>query len=215
MKRTLIINGGNIEEDFALSFLRKEEFDYKIAVDKGMEFCRKNGIWPDEILGDFDSVDPKVKKYFDSQDIPVHVYKPEKDQTDMENAMSLALKRGSSEITVLGATGTRMDHVLGSISNLTLPLKAGVPCSLVDAHNRIRMIQQELRIKKEEQYGKYVSLLAFGGSADKITLTGFYYPLHGYTMRAGDGIGISNEITEEVAEICLESGTLIVVESRD
>ena len=54
-----------------------EEFDYKIAVDKGMEFCRKNGIWPDEILGDFDSVDPEVKNYFDSQDIPVHVYKPE------------------------------------------------------------------------------------------------------------------------------------------
>ena len=90
-----------------------------------------------------------------------------------------------------------------------------MPCALVDAHNRIRMIRQGLKIRKEEQYGKYESLLAFGGSAEKITLTGFYYPLHGYTMRAGDGIGISNEITEEVAEICLESGTLIVVESRD
>ena len=77
------------------------------------------------------------------------------------------------------------------------------------------LIRHGLKIRKEEQYGKYVSLLAFGGSAEKITLTGFYYPLHGYTMRAGDGIGISNEITEEVAEICLESGTLIVVESRD
>ena len=40
MKRTLIINGGNIEEDFALPFLQKEEFDYKIAVDKGMILIR-------------------------------------------------------------------------------------------------------------------------------------------------------------------------------
>ena len=215
MKRTLIINGGNIEEDFALPFLQKEKFDYKIAVDKGMEFCRKNGIWPDEILGDFDSVDPEVKNYFDSQDIPVHVYKPEKDQTDMENAMSLALKRGSSEITVLGATGTRMDHVLGSISNLTLPLKAGVPCSRVDAHNRIRMIHQELRIKKEEQYGKYVSILAFGGAAEGITLEGFYYPLRDYTMEAGSALGISNEIVEEEAKISFRTGTLLVIESRD
>ena len=133
----------------------------------------------------------------------------------MENAMSLALKRGSSEITVLGATGTRMDHVLGSISNLTLPLKAGVPCSLVDAHNRIRMIHQELRIKKEEQYGKYVSILAFGGAAEGITLEGFYYPLRDYTMEAGSALGISNEIVEEEAGISFRTGTLLVIESRD
>ena len=213
--KTIIINGGNIEDDFALPFLQKEQYDYLIAVDKGLEFCYRAGIQPDEMLGDFDSASPAVRDYFERLEIPVQLYKPEKDQTDMENAMRLALKRGSSEIIVLGATGTRMDHVLGSIYNLSIALDAGVPCALVDAHNRIRMIRHGLKIRKEEQYGKYVSLLAFGGSADKITLTGFYYPLHGYTMQAGDGLGISNEITEEVAEICLESGTLIVVESRD
>ncbi len=215
MRKTLIVNGGNIEEDFALSFLQKENYNYVIAVDKGMEFCRKAGIRPDEILGDFDSVDPEVKKYFDSLEIPVHVYKPEKDQTDMENAMSLALKRESNEILVLGATGTRMDHVLGSISNLTLPLNAGVPCSLVDAHNRIRMIQHELTIRKEEQYGKYVSLLSFGGPAEGVTLEGFYYPLHDYTIEAGEAIGISNEIVAEEARISMGAGTLLVIESRD
>lgn len=215
MRKTLIINGGNIEEDFALPFLQKASYNYVIAVDKGMEFCRKAGIRPDEILGDFDSVDPEVKKYFDSLEIPVHVYKPEKDQTDMENAMSLALKRESREILVLGATGTRMDHVLGSISNLTLPLKAGVPCSLVDAHNRIRMTAHELRIRKEEQYGKYVSILPFGGAAEGVTLEGFYYPLHDYTIEAGAAIGISNEIVAEEARISISAGTLLVIESRD
>lgn len=213
--KTIIINGGNIEDDFALPFLQKEQYDYLIAVDKGLEFCYRAGIRPDEMLGDFDSAAPAVRAYFEGMEIPVQLYKPEKDQTDMENAMRLALKRGSSEILVLGATGTRMDHVLGSIYDLNIALEAGVSCALVDAHNRIRMIQHGLKIRKEEQYGKYVSLLAFGGSAEKITLTGFYYPLHEYTMRAGDGIGISNEITEEAAEIQLESGTLIVVESRD
>lgn len=213
--KTIIINGGNIEDDFALPFLQKEQYDYLIAVDKGLEFCYRAGIQPDEMLGDFDSASPAVRDYFERLEIPVQLYKPEKDQTDMENAMRLALKRGSSEIVVLGATGTRMDHVLGSIYNLSIALDVGVPCALVDAHNRIRMIRHGLKIRKEEQYGKYVSLLAFGGSADKITLTGFYYPLHGYTMQAGDGLGISNEITEEEAEISLEAGTLIVIESRD
>ena len=213
--KTIIINGGNIEDDFALPFLQKENYDYLIAVDKGLEFCYRANIRPDEMLGDFDSARPEIRTYFEKLDIPVQLYKPEKDQTDMENAMRLALKRGSSEILVLGATGTRIDHVLGSIYDLNIALEAGVPCALLDAHNRIRMIHHGLQIKREEQYGKYVSLLAFGGSAKNITLKGFYYPLHEYTMQAGDGLGISNEITDDEAEIIVESGTLIVVESKD
>lgn len=213
--KTVIINGGNIEDDFALSFLQKETYDYLIAVDKGLEFCYRAGIRPDEMLGDFDSAKPEIRNYFEQLDIPVQLYKPEKDQTDMENAMRLALKRGSSEITVLGATGTRLDHVLGSIYDLKIALDAKVPCAIVDAHNRIRMADGYMKIRKDDQYGKYVSLLAFGGTVEELTLKGFYYPLKGYHMSAGDGIGISNEITQEEAVIEFASGTLIVVESKD
>lgn len=213
--KTIILNGGNIEDDFALPFMQKETYDYVIAVDKGLEFCYRAGIRPDEMLGDFDSASPEIRKYFEEQEIPVQLYKPEKDQTDMENAMRLALKRGSSEILVLGATGTRMDHVLGSIYDLKIALEANVPCALLDAHNRIRMINNSLTIRKAEQYGKYVSLLPFAGRVEKLSLEGFYYPLHEYQMQAADGIGISNEIVDEEAKICMEYGTLIVVESKD
>lgn len=213
--KTIIINGGNIEDDFALPFMQKETYDYLIAVDKGVEFCYRAGLRPDEMLGDFDSANPAIRSYFEHLDIPVQLYKPEKDQTDMENALRLALKRGSSKIVVLGATGTRMDHVLGSIYDLNIALEVGVECALVDAHNRIRMAKNRLIIKKSEQYGKYVSLLPFGGKVEKLTLTGFYYPLKEYEMSAGDGIGISNEIVAEKAEITFASGKLIVVESKD
>lgn len=213
--RTLLVNGGNIEDDFALPFMKKEKFDYIIAVDKGMEFCRRAGILPNEILGDFDSVNPQIKKYFEQQEIPVHVYKPEKDQTDMENAMTLAIKRKSTEIVVLGATGTRMDHVLGSIRNLSLAMHEKIPCVLLDAHNRICMTDHTLTIRKSEQYGKYVSLLAFGGPVEKLTLEGFYYPLTDHTMGPESALGISNEITAEEAVIHFTSGTLIVIESKD
>ena len=90
--KTIIINGGNIEDDFALPFMQKETYDYVIAVDKGLEFCYRAGIRPDEMLGDFDSADPAVRSYFEGLEIPVQLYKPEKDQTDIENAMRLALK---------------------------------------------------------------------------------------------------------------------------
>lgn len=133
----------------------------------------------------------------------------------MEIAILMALERGSTQITILGATGTRMDHMLGSIKNLSLALRAGVPCSIVDAHNRIRLADKPLTLERREQYGKYVSLLAFGEPVTNLTLRGFFYPLDGYTMTCDDAIGISNQITEDEAQISFDGGRLLVIESRD
>ena len=85
----------------------------------------------------------------------------------------------------------------------------------MDAHNRIRLFGGPLTIKKEEQYGKYVSLLAFGEPVTNLTLRGFFYPLDGYTMTCDDAIGVSNQITEDEARITFDGGRLLVIESRD
>ena len=45
--------------------------------------------------------------------------------------------------------------------------------------------------------------------------TGFKYPLADYCLKGFCSIGVSNEITEEQAEITFENGILIVIESRD
>ena len=37
-KKIVIISGGELEEEFVLSILEKEENQYVIGVDKGMEF---------------------------------------------------------------------------------------------------------------------------------------------------------------------------------
>lgn len=213
--RTVIVNGGNIDYDFALSFLKCHPYDYMIGVDKGIEFLKTAGIRPDEIVGDFDSAESGILPYFEEQKIPVRKFRPQKDSTDMEIAMETAIERGSTSIVVLGATGTRLDHVLGSIRNLSIPLKAGVDCQIVDRHNRIRMIERPLKIKREEQFGKYVSLLAHGGPVEGLTLEGFFYPLQDDCLEADSALGISNEITEETAAIFFRKGRLLVIESRD
>ena len=40
---------------------------------------------------------------------------PVKDDTDTEYAIRLAISEGARSIVVLGATGSRIDHVLGNI----------------------------------------------------------------------------------------------------
>lgn len=213
--KTVIVSGGNINYDFALDFLKTHPYEYLIAADRGLEFVCRAQIRPNEIVGDFDSAREELLPQFADEHIPIRRFCPEKDYTDMEIAMETALERGSSEITVLGATGTRVDHVLGSIRNLSMAMKQDVPCCLLDPWNRIWMTRKPVTLKRKTQYGKYVSLLAHGGPVRDLTLEGFFYPLHNHTLGPDSALGISNEIVAEKAKITFSEGVLLVVESRD
>ena len=62
--KTLIITGGMIEADFALSFIRELKPDYILGVDKGLQFCYEYDIRPDYIVGDFDSLPGEILEYY-------------------------------------------------------------------------------------------------------------------------------------------------------
>lgn len=216
--RAAIFSGGSMEEEFVKKYLAGWRPDCILAADRGLEFCRRNQIRPDVILGDFDSVDPEIIEQYEKQEkIPVRRFNPVKDATDTAIAMNQALEMGAGEICFFGATGTRLDHTLSNIYNLRLLRERGIYGSIVDAHNRITMPPgQEIRLKKSEQFGTYVSLFPFGREVRGLTLQGFKYPLEDYTLTLGDGgLSASNEIVEDTACIRYREGALILVESRD
>jgi thiamine pyrophosphokinase len=196
------VTGGRIEREFCLGYFKGQSFDYYIAADKGLQFFFENKRKPDLIVGDFDSADPKALQYFEGQEgIAWMRLMPEKDDTDTECAIRQAITLGIEEIHILGGTGSRLDHMLGIF--------------LVDSRNRVRMVEKQCLISKEEQYGDYVSLLPVTNKVTGVTLTGMKYPLSGYTMEHYSSLGISNEIVGAAAEITLEDGALLVIESRD
>lgn len=214
---TLIISGGNIEVDLALEVL-KTKYEHIIAVDGGLRFCYEQNIAPTRIVGDFDTLEPEILEWYKRHtQIEIREYNPVKDATDTQIAVELALKLCSSRITILGGTGTRLDHVLGNIETLYLALEKGVDCQILDSHNRIRLIRGSHVIPKSEQYGKYVSLIPFTTDVDGVTLEGMKYPLykHHFTVLGSGGFGVSNEIVAEEARISLESGIFICIESKD
>ena len=53
---TVLICGGEINDEFSLVCLKQIKPDCIIGVDKGLEFCYRNHVIPDWILGDFDSI---------------------------------------------------------------------------------------------------------------------------------------------------------------
>ena len=84
---TVIISGGNIQDGFALGFLKKriEEGQREslalVAADKGMEwFMRNREFTPDLAVGDFDSLSEEGEAYMESlKDLEIVRLKPEKD----------------------------------------------------------------------------------------------------------------------------------------
>lgn len=224
---TIIVSGGNIQDDFALDFLKENigragrENLCLIGADRGMDFFMrlfgKEKIQPDIAVGDFDSLSLEGKNYLDLlTGVDICRLKPEKDDSDTQSAAVMAMERGSREIAILGATGSRLDHVLANLGLLSLGRNRGVRIVLVDQCNYISLVESGTVLKKSCQFGKYVSFFPVGGEVDGLTLRGFQYPLNRHRLTVSDsGLTVSNEIAEETAEVTYESGTLLMIMSRD
>ena len=216
-----IIAGGTIQQSFAKSFIekRKERDNLYIACDKGFEACLALNLQPNIIVGDFDSVSDSFQKIIDDSTAKVIRLNPVKDDTDTEAALNIAIRRTNStdSIYILGATGGRIDHLLGNISLLAMGLINDRKVYIADEHNFIQIIGQAsvLEIDREGQFGKYVSVFPYMEKASGVTMSGFKYPLTDATLEGFNTLTVSNEIVEEHATIEIKSGYLIVCESMD
>ncbi len=220
---TIIVSGGNIQKDFALDFLKNQirkidnAIPVLIAADKGVEFFMDTEYAPAIAVGDFDSLSEKGRKYLRAhKETEIISLKPEKDDSDTQSAMNLAIDRRARNILLLGATGTRMDHFMANLGLLSLGKKRGAKVAIVDANNYISLIPSGSVIKKEGQFGKYVSFFPVGGEVEGLTLVGFKYPLSRYHLKPEDsGLTVSNELIGDEAAVFYESGTLMMIMSRD
>ena len=174
----LIVSGGSLNKEFVMKIVGQGRYDRILAADSGMNALYAAAVTPDIIIGDFDSADEKILAFFQqNKAIDFCTLNPEKDDTDTEFAIRESIRRGADSITIIGGTGTRLDHVLGNISLLGIGFEEQISMGLLDEHNRIRMIQKPLTLEKDAQYGKYVSLIPYGGDVQGVTLRGFKYLL--------------------------------------
>lgn len=213
---TLIVSGGRIDNDFVLGFFRKKSWDRIIAVDKGLEFFYHNQIKPTDIIGDFDSIDVNIKKGYETDSsISIQSFPSQKNASDTEIAAALACETEKEEIVLLGATGTRIDHVLANIQVLSIPLEKNIPCCLCDPWNRVTLHRESFEIEKSSQYGSCISFFSLGEWVENLSLYGFAYPLNHYRVVSSNSLCVSNEIAEKTGRVEFDKGTLIMIESRD
>lgn len=211
---TLIVTGGNVNTEFLKKILEENKFETIIAVDKGLEALNKINVMPNYIIGDFDSVNKTTLNQYENKNIEITYLKPEKDFTDTHMAIKLAIEKRAKHITIIGATGTRMDHTLANIHVLNEALQNNVPTEIINENNIIMLINRKAKLIKNTNY-KYVSIIPLTTKITGVTLKGFKYNIENATINLGESIGVSNEQIEQEALIEIKEGIAILIYSKD
>ena len=203
MKRCVIIGGAGITRyDRVSRFLRED--DFFVFCDCGLRHLPFLQVKPGLIVGDFDSHE---KPDTDAETI---VLPREKDDTDTFFAVKEAVRRGYDDFLLIGVIGERMDHTLANLSILQYLDAAGKSARIVDDWSEMRIISRgEAEVRDD---CAYFSLLAVGGPAAGIRITGAKYPLEDGTITGEFQYGVSNEVLPgETARISLREGRLLLV----
>ncbi|MGE5613407.1 MAG: thiamine diphosphokinase [Bacillota bacterium] len=208
----VIICGGEIT-DYEYISMYLAEASLVISADSGARHCERLQVTPDILVGDFDSILSKDYNDMVKAGAEIARFPAEKDMTDSELAVEIALSRGCKRIILLGAIGSRLDHSISNIFLLKKITDQNVEGLLANEKNEIRLVKECLELERDEW--PFVTLLPFAGDAVGVTIKGFYYPLVNATLKTGSTWGVSNIITEPKAQIDVREGYLLVIKSRD
>ena len=180
-----------------------------VCSDGGANTARAMGLVPHAIIGDFDSADPDTLAHFVS--VP-QLRDADRERTDTEKAIDYLLARDTyDEITLLGASAGRLDHVLGHVS-LLRRYAGRAPLVLEDDHARSWLAggSEGETVELDVLAGTTVSFFAVGAPAEGVTTESFRYALKDARLELGVRDSVSNVTTARPARIRIARGQLLV-----
>ncbi|HUF83039.1 MAG TPA: thiamine diphosphokinase [Acidimicrobiia bacterium] len=181
-----------------------------VAADSGLEHALALARDVDLVVGDMDSADPEIVAAAELAGATIERHPVAKDRTDLELALGAARARGATRIVVVGGYGGRLDHFLANALVLAGPAADDVAVEWVTGEALVTVVRPEADIAGEP--GDLCSLLAVGGPARGVRTKGLRYPLAGEDLAPGSTRGVSNELTEPVAHVSVEAGTVLAVQ---
>ena len=90
MKVCIVLNGTVNNYKTTKDIIERENYDYIIGADGGCNHLNNMGILPNYVIGDLDSIDEKLIKYYEDNNIIFKKFPTHKDQTDSEICVYLA-----------------------------------------------------------------------------------------------------------------------------
>ena len=178
-----------------------------LCADGGYDAALKLGLKPDLLIGDLDSIRSETDVC-----CPVKHHPAEKDETDTMLAVWYGRDRGCTEFHIYGAFGgARLDHSIANLQMLHHMAEQGLHGTLYDGGTAVT-VQTAGTVCYPRTKG-YLSLFSLTDECTGLTVTGVKYPLEQGRLTNAFPLGVSNEILAENAEITLESGVLLIVQT--
>ncbi len=184
-----------------------------VAADSGASRLRALGILPHVVIGDLDSLAGDDLFLLKAAGVEVEPHPDPEQRTDGDVAIEYALKRGATNIIVVGLFGgPRMDHAVANLYLLTHPMLKHVPTWTVDGWTALTVLNGDgvRQAHFQGQIGDYVSITAVSAEVRGITTVGLKWPLDNAMFTRGHGEGTSNELINDRAMIQIKSGTAFV-----
>jgi len=194
-------------DNYGLDFVTKEP-DYVIAADGGLSYLQSQGMAADLVIGDFDSIEKK----------PTHgnvlELNPEKDFTDMYEAINCGIKKGYECFHIYCGTGGRFDHTFANIQTLSYLSQQGKTGYLIDKDCIITTITNSSIVFDACCEG-YISVYSYSDKSAGVCLKGLKYVyLENNELASICPMGVSNEFMGEESTISVADGTLVIIFPR-
>ena len=198
-KHSALLANGHIEDLSKLAPLL-QTYARIVAVDRGLIYCKKLGLTPNLIVGDFDSVPKKLLAEYETTEKITLPSK--KDETDLEIALEHELLSNPT-VALFAAFGKRIDH---SLTNLLILTRYPGRVYIETEEETVFAIQGELQISARK--GQTLSLLPINGPVRGITTQGLEWELKDRTLDASF-VGISNVCLQANIHIAIREGVLL------
>ena len=182
---------------------------FVIAADGGVDRALALGLHVDLAIGDFDSVSPAGLAAVAAAGGRVERHPTAKDATDLELALDAAIALGPARIVVVGSSGGRFDHLLGSVLLLGRERYARAEIDAFLGSATVHIVRGSRTLTGAP--GDLLSLLPLHGAVEGVSTEGLEYELRGETLPAGTSRGVSNVFTATEARITVERGCLLAV----
>ncbi len=211
LSRTVIFANGLVPDPDKVGSLLGPD-DVVLCADGGTRLALRLGRMPDIVIGDLDSIAGADRARLEAAGTQFEQFPQDKDQTDLELAVQYALEREPAAILIIGARGGRLDHTLANLSLLLHNRLQSIDCRMDDGVEEVAICRARYVI--EGRVGDLVSLLPWGLPVPGVRTTGLRWQLSSETLYPDRTRGVSNEMVASIAEVEIQSGTLLVVHTR-
>jgi thiamine pyrophosphokinase len=195
-----LVGGGPVSKaELALS---RQFAPLVVAADGGADHCLRNGLLPEAVIGDFDSISARARAV-----IPAARLHRVADQetTDFDKALQMI---AAPFVLALGFAGARVDHGLAVFNALVR--HANRPCIVIGPRDVVFHAPALMRLRMRA--GDRVSLFPMAPVTGRST--GLHWPIDGIPFAPAGQIGTSNRASLPQVDLAFDGPGMLVILPR-